>query len=86
MKRHRKFETWLADVRRQLVRPTFDGSISGLYSLGWDFSVVRDRVQARDIPVPDDIEQLLLAFAERTDSRGFAVAALNTLAASSTAS
>jgi len=35
--------------------------------------------KARNIPVADDIEQLLLAFAERVDSRGLAASALNTL-------
>ena len=33
MKRHRKFESWLADVRRQLVRPTFDGPFSEFTAL-----------------------------------------------------
>lgn len=35
--------------------------------------------EARDIPVPRDVERLLLDFVERTDSRGLAAGALNVL-------
>ena len=71
MKQHRKFETWLVDVRKQLTHPTLEGPRSDLYSLGWHLSVFQDRLQG-DV---ERIRELIDVLRQIRDGRGVGRAA-----------
>lgn len=66
MKRYRKFESWLADVRKQLNHPTLEGRGSDLYSMSWGFTVFDEQLR-------DDVgrvRELIAVMRQLRDGRG----------------